>query len=371
MAYITELFKQNNIKNDRLFYLNTNSLLDIASGEFLPGIYKKKHQFHLNGGLAPLNGIIGTEQTYKSSIGLSFLSRVLSIYKDSYGLCYDSEYAIPNEHRIITLSDEIKYGHDIGNRLVLKDKSDYDMDQFFNLLKKMVLEREQHKKDLLVETPFINPKTGKPYLTVIPLVVIIDSLSLMQSAKELTMYNEHDISAKEQNMMFMMDGKAKSQFIKQLPLMAHKGGIHFILTAHITTKVSINPFEKTKKELQFMKFNDTTRGTGKQFSALMNTLLETRSVKVLQDSKKGAYYPLTKNSSNVDLSTVDTVTCRNKNNESGSIVPFISSQKYGIQSSLGNYHYLRDEPSLNLKGAKSKIPLKPDITFNRKQIRKQ
>lgn len=369
--YIPSFFRQPHINDDKMFYLNTNSIFDVATGSYLPGI--NENSFCLNGGLAPLTAVIGGEQTYKSSIAGSFLSRVLKIYKDSYGIYYDSEYAIPNEERVISMSDEID-GHEIGNRLVLKDKNNYDMDGIFNLLRELSLERETHKKDLLVETPFLNPKTNKSYLMMVPCIVLIDSLSLMQSVKELDMYNEHDISSKEQNMLSMNDGKLKSQFVKQLPLLSHKGSIHIILTAHITNKVQLSMFDKSKKDLQFMKHNDTTRGTGKQFRALVNTLLETRSLKVLQDSNKGPKYPFG-NSSNVELSEIDAVMCRNKNNESGGIVPLISSQKFGIQADLGYYHYLTHKlntnSGLDYNSRNSRSLLKPDVTMMRTNVREK
>jgi len=375
--FILSMFKNRIRKKEKLFYLNTNSIFDIASGSYLPGISNTKTfhkgQHYLNGGLAPLNGIIGTEQTFKSSIGLSFLSRVLKLYKDSCGLCYDSEFAIPNEERIINMSDDMNYGHKIEDRLILKDKSDYDMDGFFNLLKEIAFEREKHMEELLVETPFVNLKTNESYLTPIPFIIIIDSFSLMQSYKELDMVIAHDLSAKEQNMIPMMDGKSKSQFVRQLPLLAHKGGLHIILTAHITTKVQINPFERSKKDLQFMKTNDTTRGTGKQFRALLNILLETRTVKSLQDSKKESQYP-DGSSSNVELSEINSIICRNKNNESGTTVPLISSQKNGIQASLGYYHYLINNPNKGFgmdHGIRSsKLLLKPNVTLSRHSVRK-
>jgi hypothetical protein len=122
-----------------------------------------------------------------------------------------------------------------------------------------------------------------------------------------------------------------------------------------------------------MKHNDTTRGTGKQFRALLNILLETRGVKLLQDSKKESQYPLG-NSSNVELSEINSVICRNKNNESGTTIPLISSQTDGIQSSLGYYHYLINNP---IKGfgmehgpRSSKLLLKPNVTVRRKEVRK-
>lgn len=384
----SEIFSKLKKHDKRLFYLNTLSQLDLATGAFLQGsssLNKKDIQFYLNGGVSPTFSIVGREQTFKSSTTLSYLSRILSIYKDSYGLVYDTEFAISDENRIISLGNELSkvlsnlegssfHGNTISERIVLKDKSEFDLDGFFNIIKEIAEERIKHEKDYEVESPFINPNTNKPYRTWIPFIVVIDSLTLMQSISELELYDKHQITDKETNMIFMSDGKSKTQFIRQLPLISNKAGIYFMITAHVGKKMNLNPFEKVTRDLQFMNMNDTIKGVGSQFTFLINTLIESREPKVLLDSNKKCLYPRSQHNSPVELSLLKNVVCRCKNNISGQEIPIIISQDEGLLSGLSYFHYIKEGSSQNMFGLdgnnrNQKVILKDDISINRKNIR--
>ena len=87
-----------------MFYYNTNSILDIATGIYSKGLNNK---LFLNGGIAPTFAIVGKSQTYKSGLTLSYLSRALRIYKDSQAFVYDTEFAIAGKDRILDLGSEL------------------------------------------------------------------------------------------------------------------------------------------------------------------------------------------------------------------------------------------------------------------------
>lgn len=348
--YVPSILKSQSLDND-MFYLNTGSCMDINTGSFEVGIsqfssFKKVGQYYLNGGISPTFAVVGRSQTYKSTILLSYASRILRLYKDSILFVYDTEFAISGKSRILSLGSELdsyieNNETELKNRIYLEDKSSLSMDEFFNTIKDIANDRIKHKKDLLVETPFIDVQTNKPIKTMIPFVVVIDSLSQMQSDDELETIDKHKLSDSEINMLFMKDANAKAKMMRQIPRLARQAGIYFLISAHLGKKTQISPFDNITKELQFFNMSETIKSVGSQFGFLVNTLLKSHKVSVLQNSKKTTLYPPDFKTSDTELNYTYLIVCRCKNNISGVGVPIIISQNFGLLEGITNYHTLK------------------------------
>lgn len=352
------------------FCLNTGTMFDLATGKFLPG----KNGWVLNGGLNITNALVGREQTFKSSIALGYFARALVNYIGATGICYDTEYSISDVERITSLAGNRldDSGKKIDERITLYDKTDYDMDGIFTVIKDIAEEKKARHKEFIAETPFINPDTGKFFKSYTPTIVAIDSWTLMQSAKEISMFDK-GLDDKGTNTSYMVDGNKKSQMMRQLPLICSEAGIYLILTAHVGDSIKMDPFAPIQKDLPNMRASDKIKGVGSQFNFLVSNLMETRSVSPVQVGEtrdKECKYPLDGGSSGVELQEVGAIVCRCKNNMSGSYVRHIISQTSGIQEKLDYYHMLRESKSTTIEGTvNQKMALMPDTGFNRKNVR--
>jgi hypothetical protein len=343
-------------------YLNTGTQFDLATGKFVPG----KSNMILNGGLSRVNGIVGRPQRYKSTEALSLAVRAAARYEGSELLIHDSEFSIAGKSRIVDMCDTT-IDPDV---IALWDNSTHDTSSLFTFIKRLVEHKVKNKKDYIVETPFIDNKTLKPRTMFVPTIFVIDSISKLNSLKEEELYDKHQLGDSKLNTVYMNDGNMKTQMMRQIPALAAKGGIYFIITAHIGNKFDLDPYSKSPKDLQYMKANDSIKNAGSQFTFLTSTLLEARGIKVLQDSDKNCQYPESFSVAN-ELNLVDTIVCRCKNNASGPIVHPIISQYQGILSGLSNFHYLKKNKMFGLGGnnVTQTCDLLPNIPLTRKSVR--
>ncbi|CAM6000864.1 unnamed protein product [Sphagnum balticum] len=351
-----DLFSELGLK-DRAFipYLNTGTQYDLATGSFIPGM---NGSMVLNGGLAGTNAVVGRPQLYKSTTALGLVMSALAIYPESRAMVYDTEFS-QTEERLCKIVDNplIEY-ENLEDRLHLSDKSQYSAESHFKLLQEAAASRLKNQKDYMVETPFLNPKTGKPYLMWIPLIVAYDSWSKMSSDAVMEVLERKDVSSTDTNMMFMRDGMVKTKIMGQIPSFAAKYGIYFMLTAHVGDKFELNPYAASPKQLQYMKGTDKIKGVGSDFNFLASTLIQMHSAKVLQDNDKQCLYP-DQFSNAVELSQVTSVIMRCKNNMSGTQVSPVISQQLGLQSALSNYNYLKEHDYAGLVG--NKVTHKPAL----------
>lgn len=349
-------------------FLNTGTILDLALGKF----YQGKNSYLCNGGLGTITGCVGMTQTYKSGIIDALISKCMSIYPDSQCYSYDSEITKPTKLRYDDFADK-----PISDRIKLINADEYDINEVHELIVDIVKQKEKHAKDLLVETPFLNPKTRKPISIILPTFFGIDSLSRARSKSEDALFEKHSLDDSKTNTAFLTDGRIKTHFMRQLVNYGRKAGIYFLITAHVDKKKEIGtmPWQQSGKDLQFMKSNQEMKYVGSQFKFLTTCCMQTSSVKAITTKEGECYYPA-EHSTNTEINEIKTTIVRNKNNASGPIVPFMFSQYQGILNGLTNLNYIReycDDKGLIVKGNGSSIAsgFLPDTTFSRKTIREK
>ena len=144
-------------------YWNTGTSFDIHTGVFVPGTHGG---MVLNGGLSSSNGYLGRPQMFKSTEMLSHFVRAMSIYPRSELAILDTEYSL-KEDRIAGFSP---YGNkeEIVSRMEITTPDVTTPEEFFSQMKELGEQKLKHKDDYLVESPIIDPNTGKPQLILLP-----------------------------------------------------------------------------------------------------------------------------------------------------------------------------------------------------------
>ena len=346
-------------------YMNTGTLFDYATGKFRQGV---DGRWVLDGGFSPCNGIAGRAQTFKSSLALSFLCGAMQIYENAECYAYETE----NAYSIDRFNDLVPASKPISDRIVFKNSTICTLSDFYEEYTKIADEKMKHRKDYIVESPFIDPKTLKPYKIWIPTFVIIDSYSRARSDKGDQQYDDNAIDSSGMNTLWLSEGNVKTRIMNDLPTRAAKCGLYVVLTAHVGNKQDMDPYNRSPKQLQYMKNIDKMKNVGSNFEFLVTSLLQTIKAEVMQDSNKQCEYP-DKFSTPVDVNRVDTVMVRCKNNSSGMQIPFVVSQYQGILNSVTNFLFLKTNKNYGMdvggNNATFSMKLLPDVSFTRKSIR--
>lgn len=358
-------------------FLNTGNLYDLGMGRFVPGV---KDSTILNGGIGLTNGICGKPQVFKSTQAHGFAINILARYPGSRYIIYDTEFSQSDKERIIRASDlylndpimRERHLEDLRTRVIVINPEDMDLEAFFNLVKKIAEQKWANKKDFTIETPLLDPRTGNPMRMFVPTLVSFDSWSEAHALSSMENLDEKEASDSGNNTWFMQDGRIKKLIMTQMPTMGAKYGIYFILTAHIG-KVTDMSGSRTppSKDMQYTKQGETYKGVGASFSFLVSNVVEARKATPLTVENKESQYRLPggANTAIHEFSAVEDVVIRCKNNNSGTKMNIVISQKDGLTNALTNYEELRSNKYYGLGGPAAmrnpKCVLTPDVALGR------
>lgn len=351
-------------------YINTGTIYDIANGRFKPAIIDDKPCWALDGGLSPCLAVTGRGQTYKSTIAGSFLAHTLLNYPEAEAYIYETENNVRGPDRYSELT-EINAPFD--GRIEFIPSTSMSINEFYEKFKELVEIKRKNRKKFLIESPFTGAG-GKRLMMWVPTIILIDSWSNVQAEKTSDLFATTDVGDSSMNTMWMAEGNVRSRIMKDLPRSAASAGIYVIMTAHTGDNGGMqqNPNIPPAKQLQFMRQSDKLKNVGSNFTLLTTAMIQTQKAKTLQDSNNQCKYPYQGSNPN-ELSEVTTVIQRNKNNASGSLLPFVCSQDTGISNVLTHYSILQqyNNYGLTVKGNGSHINplLYSKADFNRKTIR--
>lgn len=349
-------------------YINTGTMLDLYTGKYRQAVDKT---WCLDGGLSQCLGISGRSQTYKSGLAGSFLARAMCVHPQAEAFVFESEGNVAGPERY---DDFVPMETPVSPRIAFMTHTTGNLTDFYDKFYTICEEKEKHKKDYIVESPFIDPKTDKPLKIWIPTFLLIDSYSRARSDKGDKQYEDNSIDESGMNTLWLSEGNIKTRIMNDLPGRAAKVGVYAILTAHVGNKQDLDPYNKTPKQLQYMRNTDKMKNVGSNFEFLTTTLLQTIKAEVLQTKEKTCEYPASF-STDVEVNQVTTMMVRCKNNASGIQFPFVVSQYQGILDAVTNFNFLRDRKywGLNIEGNKQNFstPLYPEGSFNRKNIRER
>ncbi len=347
-------------------YINTGTLFDLATGRFRPGV---KNPWVLDGGISTCMGVTGRAQTYKSTMAGSFLARALAIHTDSEAYIYETENAVYGKERYCDFVDDPS----IADRIVFNTATEFSLSDFYNQFVELVEKKLKAKKDYIIDSPFLDPKTKQPYKMWMPTFVLVDSFSRARANKSISQFEDNNIDDSSLTGAFLADGNFKTRIMTDLPQRASKAGIYVILTAHVGNQPQLDPYHPNPKQLQYLKANEKMKSVGSNFEYLTSTLLQTLRTTVMQNSNKQCEYP-NENSTPTEVNEIMTNMIRCKNNASGSQIPYVVSQYQGILNNVTNFNLLRQNGNygLEVRGNNQgfKLPFGYDKELTKNNLRK-
>lgn len=349
---------------------NTGTLFDLATGRYELGF---DGEWYLNGGLSThINMLVGMSSQYKSTLANSLCIRCVGIYKDTDYIIKDSEDAInKDKNRAMRMAEEY-YTDDLKKRMMWLDAEHYNLDNTDEYIRKYCLLRQRDKKELTVETPFLDQMTGKRLKVWKPTFLNVDSLSMLRAEVEeelLDSEKSKGIGDSKINTLHMADGNKKTIFTLAMRRRCQQHGIVFMVTGHYDSQIQMDPYAVVPKDTLFSKGNFKVKGCGSEIKFLA-TIYARCQATLLQDSGKLALYG-EDNTQPKDVHEVSLLLERCKTSNAGEATPFVVSQTEGLLNTVTNYHYLRLHNYFGLNGNKQKqqVALYPDLTISRNTIR--
>ncbi len=369
-------------------YYNTRTPIDVAVGQFIRGY---KGEWLNDGGASPINAFSGRSGYYKTTIVDNLVLRLLEIYPGSEYFKMDTENTSTSGERFKKLSGGKV---DVDSRVHITNKGEVNFTEYCQMQKELGEAKLAHQDDYIVETPFVDPTTGKAYRILMPTFQSLDSISNLVVAQNLEAI-EKDIEDKKTNTADMLDGKMKKRLVDLMVTWAYKYNFVYFITAHIGEKQDIDPRRSTPKQNQWMSNSEKVTNAGKNFLYLPNLSFQLVRPTPLVDQDKNPLYPSAEATlrsikkkadsqltelEQIELNRLSLKILRGKNNVTGTIIPTVMSQHQGILADLSYYEYLVEvegntksgevgDSGFLKKGYNRVSPLLPDFPLNRKNIR--
>lgn len=380
--------------------LNVGALLDIPTGHYI----EDEHGMPvLNGGLGPIHSVTGPGNSFKSEILNYLFGTVLQRYgqytydsetdeltvpsvEGATGLWYDTESSYSYDRLAEPLSNTIDRRINmmtmtsglIQNHIRLVQGHQINSEQIFARFRDISAERRKTRKKGL-QTAFYDAKQSQ-YMTMQPPIYgIWDSLSEAKSTDiEEKFEAKGNVGDMDKQTMFMRDGLVKTQMITQMPNLTMRGDIYFGIVAHNTKEgPKMEMHAPTPPRLSYSAAGRVDKGVGPKFDFINYLKLEIARAAPYPNSSsdKSARYPLTEEDRSKDqkgfMRSIVTMT-RNKTGTSGIVLSFVMVQGEGLQSTLTEFDFLREQKFGWLGNDQNyQLMMCPDINLSRTTVRQK
>ena len=358
------------------------ALLDIPTGTFIKGFHNESI---LLGGLGMLTGIVGRPNRFKSTVmhylTQSAAARVSTTSETSIGT-YDTEMNM-QEPRLNAMAQafEVFKGRDLFDEQfwVLTDKTVCSGDKWYDDLKAYIDKKIEHKKDIMVSTPFCSRDKVSPLMIISPTFGQCDSFTAFSTSDVEKIQDENALGESGGNMIHARQGLAKMRFMMEVPTMSGSAMHYMLLTAHVgqETQLAASPYAPVPaKKMQHMKQGEKIKGVTDQFLFLMSDCWHTVSTSLLIDKDKAPEYPRDsddKTKGDTDLQEVILQQLRGKAGQSGITIPIVVSQTEGVLPSLTEFHFIKGSDRFGLGGNMQNyyLELLPEVKLSRSVVRRK
>lgn len=370
--------------------LNVGCLFDIMTGRWVTG---SRGESILNGGLAAFTGVGGPPNHFKSALShylnLTVTSRYHAAVNDlptdieewdgATSMVYDTETTF-DVSRLGDLTNHMDWirGRDIremiGCELIsVHNKLDYYGEDWYTDLKEEMARKVSETKKY-ISLPFLD-KDGKPYKMPRPDVVTMDSLTEFSIENLEKLMDANEIGHKNLNMEAMVEMKAKSHMVRQLPAKTAASGVFLIVTAHVGEEHQLDPYAVTPKKLLFLKGNAKFKRVPNQFNFLPNDVYYIFTMKVLKNaSTKGPEFPTKRGGDfpeSPELQLLSVYNTRGKSGPTGFSFDLMMSQNEGLLPSMTEFYFLRKNKKYGIGGNDQNyfLELRPDEKLSRTTVR--
>ena len=360
--------------------LNVGSFFDILSGTPIKG---KWGNTLINGGLWPTDGIVGPNNSFKSTISKHKLLAVMNNYTYSTGITLDTEVSGTGGHRYNQLALAFNrlrdYDFTDGSRWVYITNAEMYGDDFWMMVKKYADQKtaKENKKKNTLTTPFTD-KNNDYIKSLIPTVIEIDSISQLSTKAVEEKMADVTAGDSKRNMEDMANAKAKSKIVRDMPVLCNSAGLYIISTAHVGEKKDLDQYNPSMQKFQGMKGNRTVKYIPEAYQFNMNNLFEIVVARPLMNqTTKAPEFPKEPGDEfkgDTDLMELTINVLRGKAGSTNMIFPLLCSQREGLLEGLSDFWFLKCNKwgfTDDSNDRSYAVCLYPDCKLSRTTVRKK
>lgn len=195
---------------------------------------------------------------------------------------------------------------------------------------------------------------GEKIYKLIPTVYILDSVALLMPEK---FTEEEELSG---SMSATAAAKTNSMSFKRIIPMLKAANIILLMINHINKKIDINPMQRTKSQVSYLKQDESLPG-GNTIVYLTNLLLRfDDNTKLKEDEAFG-----------IAGNMVDIGLVKSRNNRAGKTCTLVFDQNKGFDPELSLFVMLKNAKRINGAGAYLYIGNRSDIKFSQKVFKEK
>ena len=254
------------------------------------------------------------------------------------------------EYRKELLSDF--HGEDLHNKYISRNTG-ITAENFYERIKIIHDMKLENRDEYEYDTGCFD-SYGNRIFKLEPTVYILDSVALLMPEKYT---DEEELSGQ---MSATAAARTNSSVFKRLIPMLKSANIILLMINHVNKKIDINPMQKTKSQLAYLKQDESLPG-GNTIIYLTNILLRfDDNSKLKEDEAFGIAGNL------VDISLV-----KSRNNRAGKVCTLVFDQERGFDPELSLFLELKQNKRINGAGAYYYIGDRDDIKFSQKTFKEK
>ena len=336
--------------NASLIMLNLGAGLDIPTGSFYPG---KFGEHALCGGLGIVTGITGKGNNFKTTLDEWCIARSAARYSSEIETDITTHDTEENKdaRRIMRLaSAQPEFaGRDLFQEGVwtITGKSGMMGDKWFAKLKEFLEAKEKNRKEIMLETPFLDVN-GKDRVKIMqPTFSFIDSFSEFETSDIAKIMDDNELGEAGGNTIYMRQNLAKNRLLMEYPRLGIANQHYLATTAHFGKELQMasGPYAPPpEKKMNSMRPGEKVKGVPDKYFYLTHWLIHVSGSVGLKNKDNVVDYPKDTDDKRVgdtDLWIVPAVFLRNKTGPSSIQTEIIISQSEGVLPSLTEFHFLR------------------------------
>ena len=240
-------------------------------------------------------------------------------------------------------------GAEYESRYIIRD-SGVTSENFYERIKMVHDIKINSKEDYLYDTGLVDT-LGKPIQKLQPTVFILDSLAMIMPEK---FTDEDELSGQ---MSATAGARALASIFRRIIPMLKSANIILFVVNHITQKVSINPMQRTKAQLSYLKPDESLPGGVTPIYVATNVIRFDDGTKL--KPTEGMY---------IDGSMVELTIVKSRTAAVGRSIPLVYTFDHGFDYNLSLFVLLKERGRVNGAGAYLYFGDRNDIKFAQKNF---
>lgn len=293
--------------------------------------------------------LIGRSGCGKTTWAVQTAANIIRPFKNATMFHDDIEGGIdPNRREILSGF----HGKEFEDRYIHRNTG-VTAENFYERLRMIHDMKLANREEYEYDTGFFD-SNGKRLYKLEPTVYILDSLALLMPAQYT---EEEELSG---SMSATAAAKTNSMSFKRIIPMLKAANIILLVINHINKKIDINPMQRTKSQVAYLKQDESLPG-GNTVIYLTNILLKfDDNSKLKQDEAFG-----------IAGNLVDITLIKSRNNRAGKSCTLVFEQDRGFDPELSLFVMLKNAKRINGAGAYLYVGNCSDVKFSQKNFKQK